>query len=89
MKSWPWFFQAFVDGLKLHDLRKKDRNFQPGDDVLLQEYDPRTGNYTGRELKATITYLTSNDVPCALSSNALARDHVILSLNVDRESLKE
>lgn len=80
MKSWPWFFQAFMDGNKLHDLRQKDRDFQIGDVVVLKEYDPRTGKYSGSELAMEISYMTSNDTPCALSSNALARDHVILSL---------
>lgn len=80
MKSWPWFFDAFVNGLKLHDLRKKDRDFKVGDKVYLQEFDPRNGQYTGNELLMEITYMTSNDTPCALSSNALQRDHVILSL---------
>lgn len=80
MKSWPWFFDAFLDGRKLHDLRKKDRDYAVGDTVILEEYDPRTGSYSGRRLAAEISYMTSNDTPCALSSNALDRDHVILSL---------
>jgi len=80
MKSWPWLFQALLDDRKFHDLRQKDRDFQIGDVCLLQEWDPATGKYTGRELTMEITYMTHNESPCALSSNALARDHVILSL---------
>lgn len=80
LKSWPAFFQAFLDEQKLHDLRQDDRAFKRGDTVLLQEYDPFQGHYTGRELMMEITYITGRDTPCALSSNALARDHVILSL---------
>lgn len=80
MKSWPWFFEAFLDGRKLHDLRANDRQFKVGDTVELQEFDPRTGQYSGRTFRAEISYLTSNDFPCALSSAVLPKDYVILSL---------
>lgn len=80
VKSWPWFFQPMVDGEKKHDMRNTDRNYRVGDTLILQEFDPRTGRYTGREHKMTITYITSRDTPCALSSNGLAQDHVILSV---------
>lgn len=80
LKSWPWFFQAMKDGRKLHDMRHTDRDYAVGDKGVLKEFDPRDGHYTGRELEMVITYMTSRDTPCALSSNGLAQDHVILSL---------
>ena len=80
VKSWPWFFQAMADGKKKHDMRQTDRNYQVGDTLSLREFDPRTGKYTGLCLDKKITYITSRDTPCALSSNGLAPDHVILSL---------
>lgn len=82
IKSWPSFFQAFLEDRKLHDIRSKDRDFRVGDTVLLQEYEPfvEGGRYTGRELMMQITYITSNDTPCALSSAVLDRDYCVLSL---------
>jgi hypothetical protein len=85
MKSWPWFFEEFLSGNKLHDMRKNDRNYEVGDKVMLQEFDPRTGKYSGRELLTKITYITNNLTPCALSSNALAKDHSILSLKIIKD----
>jgi hypothetical protein len=59
LKSWPLFFQAFVDGLKKHDLRDiRDRTFEPGEIVRLLEWDPDGSGYTGRELWMVVTYVT-------------------------------
>jgi len=40
------------------------------------------GTYTGREALAGITFITNATTPCALSSNALAKDHAILSIKL-------
>jgi len=81
VKSWVPFFQAFLRGEKKHDMRDlKDRKYAVGDVLVLQEYDPFTGKYTGEELRMKITYITSRDTPCAFSSAALDRDYCILSL---------
>lgn len=83
MKSWPQFWLAIYNGDKTHDIRSKaDRNFSVGDTVRLEEFDPFKGLYTGRHLDARITYITSNDTPCALSSVVLDRDYCVLSLQV-------
>lgn len=83
VKSWPWFFEPMVAGNKKHDMRdKRDRDYCVGDRMLLREFDPRTGEYSGREAVAYITYITDNVTPCAMSSNALSRDHAILSVVV-------
>lgn len=89
MKSWTQFYQAIKAGRKLHDLRsKKDRHFQIGDICTLQEYLSFEGRYTGEELDVEITYITSNDTPCAYSSAALDRDHCILSLKLIENSVR-
>jgi ASC-1-like (ASCH) protein len=82
MKSWKPYFQAIKNGTKTHDLRKKDRDFKVGDKILLEEYLPFEGSYTGEQLTAEITYITSNDTPCAFSSAVLDNDYCILSLKV-------
>jgi len=81
IKSWPQFFQPMIDGLKKHDMRNmKDRDYKVGQVLLLQEFDPFGGGYTGREAMFRVTYITSNDTPCALSSAALEDGFAILSL---------
>jgi hypothetical protein len=82
LKSWPLFFQAFVDGLKKHDLRDiRDRTFEPGEIVRLLEWDPDGSGYTGRELWMVVTYVTDRNHPCALSSMALDKGTAIISLD--------
>lgn len=82
-KSWSPFFQAIKRGDKKHDLRyDTDRNFKVGDVILLQEYEPFAGTYTGDEVKVRVTYITSRDLPCAFSSAVLDRDYCILSLEL-------
>lgn len=83
VKSWPSFFSAMVSGKKLHDMRdKRDRQYKVGDRMKLREYDPFNGVYTGREAVFEITYITSNDTPCAMSSAALDKNFCILSVKL-------
>lgn len=81
VKSWPPFFKEMATGAKKHDMRNmRDRNYRVGDRLILQEYDPFRGEYTGVEMAFDITYITSKDTPCALSSAMLDDDACILSL---------
>lgn len=58
LKVWPEFFLHIEEGDKNFEIRKNDRDFQVGDRVLLQEFDPHTQQYTGPERLAEITYMT-------------------------------
>ena len=81
VKSWPQFFEATLTGIKTHEVRRlTDRDYQVGDRLLLQEYDPATETYSGRELAVRITYVTSAEAPCALSEECLHPDFCILSI---------
>lgn len=81
VKSWPWLFEPMMAGKKTHDMRDmRDRPYKVGDRMLLREFDPRTGTYTGREGVASITYITNNETPCAMSSSVLDRDFAVLSV---------
>jgi len=55
LKCWPEPFQATLDGRKPCEWRKDDRGFEVGDTVHLREWNPDTGQYTGRELWADVT----------------------------------
>lgn len=85
LKSWPQFFRAIADGTKTHELRINDREFEVGDVLLLREYDPKKRRYTGRQLKAHITYITSQTNSCAASPVALRSEYCILSIRIDPE----
>lgn len=81
LKCWPDFFKAIRAGKKKHDLRRAtDRLFREGDTLLLREFDPKTNKYTGDVQRVLVTYITSSDLPCALSKDALHKDFCILSI---------
>lgn len=81
LKSWSEFFNEIIAGHKTHDLRRSsDRKFEVGQHIMLCEFDPQIEKYTGREQLVRITYMTSSDVPCALSNGVLHPDFTILSI---------
>ncbi len=56
LKVWPEYFEAIQRGEKLFEIRKDDRGFQRNDTLLLREYSPGYGEYTGREIAARVSY---------------------------------
>lgn len=76
LKLWAEFFDDLVNGKKRFEIRKNDREFQVGDTLLLREYKFFTGEYTGRWLRFSITYILDGDFGlergfCALSLSDL------------------
>jgi hypothetical protein len=83
VKSWTHLFQAAKSGAKKHDFRDAtERDYKVGDQLLLQEFDFVNGVYTGDELVVNITYKTGRETPCALSSNGLAQNMCVLSIEI-------
>ena len=80
LKSWPELFEAIIAGSKLHELRRTDRAFAVGDELLLREFDPKSAAYTGRTTRVRVTYITSANSPCALSETAVNPGFCILSI---------
>jgi hypothetical protein len=56
-KIWPDFFQLVSDGVKNTELRLADFECQPGDILLLREWDPKTQDYTGREIEREVSHV--------------------------------
>ena len=56
LKCMPPHFQHVWDDLKLFEVRKDDRGFQPGDQLLLREWADATG-YSGRMARRSIIYV--------------------------------
>lgn len=81
VRSWAHLYDAIESGLKVHDLRKNDRDYKVGDHMILQRFDNVHGQYSGEEMRVEITYITGRDhVPCAFSSAVLEKDYCILSI---------
>lgn len=51
LKIWPQYYCRVVDGSKTFEVRNNDRGFQPGDVVVLKEWDPEPINPTDRAPK--------------------------------------
>ena len=58
LKCWRAPFAAVKAGTKTHEVRKNDRDFVVGDELLLREYDPSTGAYSGACQRVIVTYIS-------------------------------
>jgi len=67
-------FQAVASGKKAWELRKNDRNYQLGDNLVLNDFDGE--NYSGKKITAYVTYMFIG------GKYGLAEDHCILSLRI-------
>lgn len=56
-KTWPELFELVAAGKKKFDLRLADFDVQEGDTIVLEEWDPKTGQYTGRKIEKTVGYV--------------------------------
>lgn len=59
LKTLPEFFTAIETGFKNFEIRKNDRGFKCKDTLILQEYNDKTGELTGRQIEATVKYITA------------------------------
>jgi hypothetical protein len=97
LKTWSHYFEEVLSEAKTHEFRKNDRNFQVGDLLILEEWDPKTEKYTGRAVGAKITHVLRiseldgslktqmNLNPCPGSLNQMA----ILSIKLTRMRVRE
>jgi ASC-1-like (ASCH) protein len=56
-KTWPKIFELVKSGKKKFDLRLADFPVKEGDILILEEWDPKKKEYTGRKLKKKIKYV--------------------------------
>lgn len=56
LKILPEYFEAVISGRKQFEIRKNDRDFKVGDQLILREWSKN--EYTGDSYKAEITYIT-------------------------------
>ena len=56
-KVWLEYFQKILDGSKTFELRLADFECNPGDVLVLKEYNPKTNEYTGRVLEKAVTFV--------------------------------
>ena len=56
-KIWPEYFEAVTSGKKKCELRLDDFEIEEGDTLILEEWDPKTQQYTGRSVQKKVTYV--------------------------------
>lgn len=56
-KIHPEYFDKIASGEKKFELRLADWNINPGDTLILEEWNPHTQKYTGRVLTTKTTYI--------------------------------
>jgi len=61
LKTWPEHFRDVRAGIKTAELRLNDRNYQPGDVLVLHEYDPQVSEYTGEVETRAVTHVLEGE----------------------------
>lgn len=56
-KIWPEYFEAVKNGKKKFEFRVADFAIKEGDELLLEEWDPETKEYTGRSISKKVGYV--------------------------------
>jgi Domain of unknown function (DUF3850) len=68
LKTWPSFFEAVLNGSKTFECRRNDRDFAPGDTIVLKEFDPEHNPrfddcvFTGRTLTRKVGFVVHGGV---------------------------
>lgn len=57
LKTYPFYFNAVLVGMKKFEVRKNDRDFKIGDFLYLKEFDPKSKSFTGRSSTHQIIYI--------------------------------
>ncbi len=57
-KLWKEYFDAVVTGDKKAEFRLGDTDIQPGDTLILEEWDKDKKEYTGRSTEKRVTYVS-------------------------------
>lgn len=56
-KVWPEYFEKLISGDKTFELRLADWDCNEGDILVLKEYDPKTKEYSGRQIEKKVNYI--------------------------------
>lgn len=82
LKSWCDSFARILAGDQTFDVRKDDRQFELHDLVVFEEFRHAVGTYTGRQVTAQITALTSPTLDNSAASEGLKLGYCVLGFIV-------
>jgi hypothetical protein len=74
LKTWPEYFAEVRAGRKAFEIRQNDRGFAVGDTLILREWDPENGGYTGNVEVRRVTYMVQGrwEIPPGVCVMSLA-----------------
>lgn len=75
LKVYKEYFSLILSGNKSWELRKDDRDFEKGDELVLKEYDKSELQFTGRFLHRKVDYVLKG------GQFGLEEGYVIMSLS--------
>jgi hypothetical protein len=58
LKTHPRPFWAVHSRMKRYEVRKNDRGFEIGDELVLEEYEEETKKYIGNTIRCAVVYMT-------------------------------
>ena len=61
-KIWPEYFELVKSGKKNFEIRLADFDIKEGDILILEEYNPKTKQYTGRNIKKKVSFLRNTKI---------------------------
>lgn len=95
LKTEQPFFDEIFKGTKTFEIRENDRDFKVGDVLVLQEYDPdytpthaRDSRYSGREVKAAVTYITDFALKEGYVCMAISQDPILVHTLMEKEKAR-
>lgn len=74
LKVWPEYFNRIIEGDKAFEVRLNDRDYQRGDYLRLQEWDPAEEKFTGRDCSRYVSYVLQG------GAFGIHEDYVVMSL---------
>lgn len=84
-KIWPEYFEKVASGEKTFELRLADWNCEPGDTLVLNEFDPSTKQLTGRSLRRKAgVVIKSKDLPFWTKEEIDKYGYQVISLLEDK-----
>lgn len=75
LKVWKQYFAMLFCGSKKFEVRKNDRNYKLGDELILREWDEIKEEYTGRMLHRRVNYILEG------GQFGIEKGYVVMSLS--------
>lgn len=82
-KLWPEYYDLIISGKKKFELRLADFEVAEGDILLLEEFDPKTKQYTGRSIKKKVSYISTTKGMEQMHSKEEINEHGFYVLSLE------